>query len=111
VGARLAQLLSAFREAADAYTLARLEFANEHPRVPAPPALALGGHRGEGPARDGWDAVEEQMEAAHRFVASLGTGRDPADPAGLRLRARVRELDRYARAVRVVLTVEERGEA
>jgi hypothetical protein len=111
VAARLAQLLSAFREAADAYALARLEFATEHPRIAAPPALRLGGDVAA--SRDCWDFIEAQTETARRFVEMLGArsqGGVASDAAGLRLRARVRELDRYARAVRVVLTVEERGD-
>jgi hypothetical protein len=114
VAARLKQLLSSFREATDAYALARLEFAMRHPRLPSPPIvrrLSEGAARRVGPGR--WEAVEHQLEEALCYAQAFGEQRKrrPAsDPAFMNLRRTVAELDRYARAVRVVMTVEERDE-
>jgi hypothetical protein len=110
--ARLVQLLSSFIEVSGAYALARLEFAMRHSRLPAPPVLHCLAEPSEETARERWDAIEWQLEAARRYVGALDDRRGKRagyDPAYARLQRTVRELDRYARAVRWVMTVEERG--
>jgi len=110
--ARLVQLLSSFIEVSGSYALARLEFAMRHPRLPSPPVLFRLSEASEETARDRWDAVERQLEIARRYVGALDDRRGKRaayDPTYARLHRTVRELDRYARAVRWVMTVEERG--
>ena len=83
-----------------------------HPRFASPPPLRALPVATEDAARDGWDEVERQLEAARRYLAALALRprkRAPYDAAYARLERTVRELDRYARAVRWTMTVEERG--
>jgi hypothetical protein len=117
VTARLAQLLSSYLEASRAYTLARLEFAVRHPRIPAPPVIAqpgLGDPETAGVSADfvraRWDDVEQQLQRARRYLSVLDDrrGKDAAEAALRGLRRAVGELDHYARAVRWLITVEER---
>lgn len=113
------QLLSSFVEATGAYALARLEFAMRHPRIPPPPVisrLTAPGSEADDPSpetvRDEWEAVERQLEAARRYLGALDDRRGKRasyNPTYSRLRQSVRELDHYARAVRWVITVEDRG--
>jgi hypothetical protein len=118
VTARLAQLLSSYLEASSAYALARLEFAMRHPRIPAPPVLARPGgwipESGDLPAegvRDRWDGVEQQLQRARTYLAVLDDRRSRRashHTALASLRSAVRELDHCVRAVRWLITVEER---
>jgi hypothetical protein len=118
VAARLVQLLSSFVEATAAYALARLEFAMRHPRIPAPPVvsrLAAPGWEADDlspeAVRAAWEDVERQLEVARRYLAALDDRRGKRaafDANYSRLRRSVRELDHYARAVRWLITVEDR---
>jgi hypothetical protein len=117
VAARLAQLLSAYLEASRAYTLARLEFALHHPRIPAPPVLSRPHvgcpESGDIPAErisEHWDGIEQQLQRARRYLSALDDrrGKRAADTPLAGLRSAVRELDHYVRAVRWLITVEER---
>jgi hypothetical protein len=115
---RLEQLLSSYLEASGAYALARLEFAMRHPRIPAPPVLTrpgasvtVGDHRPAEVVRNQWEGVEEQLQRARRYLGALDArrGKRAARDSSLSpLRSAVRELDHYARAVRWLVTVEER---
>ena len=107
----LAQLLSSFAEAADSYTLVRLEFALHHPRLPAPPVLERLTDPSEGGARDRWDAIERQLDGTRRYLRVLEERRGKRtayDRPFARLERSIRELDQYGRAVRWAMTVEDR---
>ncbi|GAC1305925.1 MAG: hypothetical protein NVS2B3_02320 [Vulcanimicrobiaceae bacterium] len=107
---RLVQLLGSFITTTSAYTLARLDFAMQHPESLAPPVIDRLSDASESTLRVEWTKVERQLEAARRFI------KDSDDARGKRavydktfgwLARTTRELEQYARAVRWVMTVEE----
>lgn len=110
---RLVQLLGSFIGVCTEYTLARLELAYRHPALPAPPTIDRPPDASENTLRDRWPAVEDQLEAAVRYVKQMETGGSTAfrkDAAFGWLERSIRQLDQYARAVRWVLTVTEQEE-
>ncbi len=97
---RLVQLLGSFIAARSQYSLARLEYAMEHPSAPAPPVLDRVAEASERVLREDWARLEMQLEHALAFVKR--------DSSCDLLTRSVRELDQYARAIRWVMTVTER---
>ena len=109
---RLVRLAASFIGTTSDYTLARLEFAMKHPEAGVPPTLTRLPDASEEALRASWDAIETQLETVLAFVKR--TDADPrttlrSDPAYQWLKRTARELDQYARALRWVLTVSERG--
>ncbi len=107
---RLVQLLGSFAEAHGHYTLARLEYALQHPAKPAPPLVTCFADPGEGAVRAGWPHIEGQLETALAFTDRLERARRRRRVADRAFRAfarSLRELDRSARAIRWLLTVTE----
>lgn len=107
---RLVQLLGSFITTTSSYTLARLDFAMQHPEGPAPPLIDRLSDASEATLRSEWAKIEAQLDAARRYV------KDQDDSRGKRavydksfgwLQRTTRELEQYARAVRWVMTVEE----
>lgn len=107
---RLVQLLGSFITSTSAYTLARLDYAMQHPELPAPPLIDRLSDASESTLRNEWTRVEQQLELARRYV------KDHDDSRGKRavydktfgwLQRTTRELEQYARAVRWVMTVDE----
>ena len=107
---RLTQLLGSFAEAHEQYTLARLEYALQHPAKPAPPLVTCFADAGEGAVRADWPQIEAQLETALAFTDRLERSRRRrrvADRAFRSFARSLRELDRSARAIRWLLTVTE----
>ena len=107
---RLVQLLGSFITTTSAYALARLEYALEHPEVPAPPLIERLPDASESTLRTQWNVVERQLEAARQYLAAQDVSRGKRgvyDPSFAYLRRTTRELEQYARAVRWVMTVDE----
>lgn len=107
---RLVQLLGSFITTTSAYTLARLDYAMQHPELPAPPLIDRLSDASESTLSAEWAKVERQLELARRYV------KDHDDARGKRavydktfgwLQSTTRELEQYARAVRWVMTVDE----
>jgi hypothetical protein len=110
---RIVRALSSFITRSGEYSLARLEFAIEHPELPAPPVLERLPDASEQTLRDRWERLERQLDAIMAWVRSLddAEGRIPRDDATFAWLARIiRELDQYGRALRWVLTVTERDD-
>lgn len=108
---RLVQLLASFIGTSAEYTLARLEFALRHPELPSPPAIERLPDASELTLRTRWPEIETQLEAALAFAKQFAAQRSRVktdDLAAGWLRRTLKELDQYARAIRWVLTVEER---
>ncbi len=108
---RLVQLLGSFITTTSTYALARLEFAMRHPSLPAPPIINRLSAASEGSLHAEWEVVEAQLEAVQRFLRDLDDPRGKRsvyDPSFGALARVARELSQYARAVRWVLTVEDR---
>jgi hypothetical protein len=108
---RIIRALSSFITRSGDYSLARLEFAIEHPELPAPPVLERLPDASEETLRRHWDGLERQLGEIMAFLRSIddAEGRIPRDDATYAWLARViRELDQYGRALRWVLTVTER---
>lgn len=104
------QLLASFIRVCADYSLARLEYAMQHPRREAPPVITRLPDASEATLRDVWPRVEEQLERACAYAKQLpraGGSGEQEDAAGAWLRRTVKELDQYARAIRWVLTVTE----
>ncbi len=91
------QLLGSFISTTSDYSLARLEFAMRHPSVPAPPIIERLTDASEMTLLTEWDRIERQLELARRYLKRVD------DSRGKRA-----ELDQYARAVRWVMTVDDR---
>jgi hypothetical protein len=110
---RIVRALSSFITRSSEYALARLEFAIEHPELPAPPILERLPDASEQTLRDRWETLERQLDAIMAFLRSLddAEGRIARDDATFAWLSRIiRELDQYGRALRWVLTVTERDQ-
>jgi hypothetical protein len=107
---RLVQLLGSFITTTSAYTLARLDFAMQHPDNVAPPLIDRLSDASEATLGMEWERVERQLEAARRYVKEHDDSRGKRavyDKAFGWLQRTTRELEQYARAVRWVMTVDE----
>ncbi len=107
---RLVQLLGSFITTTSAYTLARLDFAMQHPDNVAPPLIDRLSDASEATLRMEWERVERQLEAARRYVKEHDDSRGKRavyDKTFGWLQRTTRELEQYARAVRWVMTVDE----
>jgi hypothetical protein len=94
---RIVRALSSFITRSGEYSLARLEFAMQHPDLPAPPVLERLPDASEQTLRDRWETLDD------------AEGRIRQDDATFAWLARIiRELDQYGRALRWILTVTER---
>ena len=110
---RIVRALSSFISRSGEYSLARLEFALEHPELPAPPVLERLPDASERTLRERWNRLEGQLDDIMAFLRSLDDveGRtDRADATFAWLMRIIRELDQYGRALRWILTVTERDE-
>ncbi|HEY0798777.1 MAG TPA: hypothetical protein VGD50_06475 [Candidatus Baltobacteraceae bacterium] len=108
---RLVQLLGSFISTTSEYTLARLEFATKHPRITAPPLIARLPDASERTLLTHWDETERQLEMVRKYVRNLDDHRGKRgvyDRSFGNLQRTYRELEQYARAVRWVMTVEDR---
>jgi hypothetical protein len=106
---RIVRALSSFITRSSDYTLARLEFAMDHPDLPAPPVLERLPDASEQTLRNRWDALERQLDDIAAFLRSLDDGRVAREDATFVALARIiRELDQVGRALRWVLTVTDR---
>ncbi len=108
---RLVQLLGSFISTTSDYTLARLEFAMRHPQVQAPPIIERLTDASELTLLTEWENIERQLELARRYLKRLDDSRGKRavyDQSFAYLQRTVRELDQYARAVRWVMTVDDR---
>jgi hypothetical protein len=108
---RLVQLLASFIRVSGDYSLARLEYTMKHPDEPAPPTIDRPPDASEETLRTRWPAIEAQLEAARAYAKQLPARRgkqQQEDTASGWLRRTVQELDQYARAIRWVLTVNEK---
>lgn len=99
--------LASFLKGRNDYALARLEFALRRPGTQPPPILDRLPDASARTLHERWEIVEGQLDAARRFVAR-GAPDGDADATFARLQRIVRELDQYARALRWLLTVNER---
>jgi hypothetical protein len=109
---RLVRLAASFISGSGDYTLARLEFGLKFPAHGMPPTLTRLPDASEEALRARWDTIESEVEGILAFVKR--TDDEPgttvrSDSAYLWLKRTARELDQYARALRWVLTVSERG--
>jgi hypothetical protein len=108
---RIVRALSSFITRSGEYSLARLEFAMQHPDLPAPPVLERLPDASEQTLRDRWETLDRQLDGIMTFLRSLddAEGRIRQDDATFAWLARIiRELDQYGRALRWILTVTER---
>ena len=108
---RLVQLLGSFISTTSEYSLARLEFAMRHSSLPAPPVIERLSDASEMTLMTEWDRIERQLETARRYLKRLDDSRGKRavyDQSFAYLQRTVRELDQYARAVRWVMTVDDR---
>jgi hypothetical protein len=110
VDVRLVQLLTSFIAARSEYALLRLEFALEHPKLPAPPVIESLPDASEETLRTAWPRLEDRLDAALGYVKRWA--RDDGSTGGSddgfgALERRLHEMEQYARAVRWVLTVTE----
>lgn len=108
---KLVRALSSFITRSSDYSLARLEFASEHPELPAPPILDRLPDASEKTLREHWERLEHQVDGIMAFIRERddAEGRSEQADATYRWLARIaRELDQYGRALRWVLTVTER---
>lgn len=107
---RLVQLLGSFITTTSDYTLARLELTMRVDGV-SPPTIPRLTDASERTLRFEWDRAEDALGDAMTYIRTaerLG-GATVRDPAFDQLRRTVGQLDRYARAIRWVRTVEDRG--
>jgi len=114
VEVRLVQLLGSFITTTSSYTLARLEFAMKHPHLPAPPLIDRLTDASAETLHAEWERTEGQLESARRFLGKAEDGRGKRsvyDPSYAWLLRVTKELEQYARAVRWVMTVEDRRES
>jgi len=108
---RLVQLLGSFISTTSAYTLARLEYAMRHPESAPPPLIDRLPDASEETLRTEWDRVERQLDRARRYLKEHDDSRGKRavyDQSFGWLQRTTRELEQYARAVRWVMTVDER---
>ncbi|MEO6912772.1 MAG: hypothetical protein ABI182_01960 [Candidatus Baltobacteraceae bacterium] len=108
---RLVRLLSSVIRVTGDYTLARLEFTIRHPKTKAPPVIERLAEASEEILRERWESVEAQLEKALAYAKQMERDRSSVrkDPAFGWLRRTLKELDQYARAIRWIMTVIERG--
>ncbi len=109
--ARLIQLLGSFISATSEYTLARLEFALEHPQLPAPPPIARLPDASENTLSTAWEEAERQLESVRAYLRQLDDARGKRsvyDRSFAYLQRTYRELDQYARALRWIMTIEDK---
>jgi acyl carrier protein phosphodiesterase len=106
---RLTRLLNSYASTRSSYALARLEFALKHPGLPSPPLIA--------PPAEGllvteqWDDVERCLDTLRRYLRGIDDNRGKRaayDQSFAYLQRTYRELDQYARAVRWLITVDDR---
>jgi hypothetical protein len=110
---RIVRALSSFITRSGDYSLARLEFAMEHPERPAPPVLERLPDASEQTLRERWETLERQLDDIMAWLRTLddAEGRIARDDATFAWISRIiRELDQYGRALRWVLTVTERDD-
>jgi hypothetical protein len=106
---RIVRALSSFITRSSDYTLARLQFAMDHPDLPAPPVLERLPDASEQTLRSRWVALERQLDDIAAFLRSVDDGRVAREDATFAALARIiRELDQVGRALRWVLTVTDR---
>jgi hypothetical protein len=109
---RLVQLMASFIRVSSDYALARLEFAMRFPERESPPVLNRPPDASERSFRSEWDGIERQLEAIGAYLKQIERQprtRERSDPAFQWLARTAKELDQYARALRWVLTVTEKG--
>lgn len=108
---RLAQLLNSFTTTTNDYVLVRLEFALRHPQLPAPPLITPLPRFTQADLQQRWDEVERQVDALQLYVRNANDHRGKRSVYDLpfaHLQRTYRALDQYARAVRWIMTVEDR---
>jgi hypothetical protein len=110
VDQKLVRALSSFITRSSDYSLARLEFASEHPELPAPPLLDRLPDASEETLRHRWERLERQLDGIMAFIREHddAEGRIAGDATFRWLARTARELDQYGRALRWVLTVTDR---
>lgn len=104
--------MASFLRVQSDYALARLEFALRFPERESPPVLFRPPDGSEAGLRRSWESVEAQLDAIAAYLKQIERQprtRERSDPAFQRLCRTARELDQYARALRWVLTVTEKG--
>jgi len=109
---QVTRILGSFITKTSEYTLARLEYGIVFPDREPPPVLSRLPDASQRTLHDKWDAVEAQLDTivlALRPALALPRSGDRQDAAVRRLDRIVRELDQYARALRWIRTVNERG--
>ena len=109
---RLAQLMASFIRVSSDYALARLEFAMRYPERESPPVLNRLPDTSESSVRLEWDTIERQLDAIGAYLKQIQRQprtRQRSDPAFESLVRTAKELDQYARALRWILTVTEKG--
>jgi len=109
---RLVQLMASFIRVSIDYALARLEVAMRFPERESPPVLSRPPDASERSFRHEWDAIERQLDALGAYLKQIERQprtRERSDPAFQSLVRTAKELDQFARALRWVLTVTEKG--
>ncbi|MGB8265095.1 MAG: hypothetical protein WCE44_02110 [Candidatus Velthaea sp.] len=109
---QVTRIMGSFITKTSEYTLARLEYGIVFPDREPPPVLSRLPDASSRSLRDHWEAVEAELEAilvALRPVLTLPRNGEREEKAVRRLDRIVRELDQYARALRWIRTVNERG--
>ena len=109
---RLVQLMASFIRVSSDYALARLEFAMRFPERESPPVLSRPSDASERSFRSDWDGIERQLDAISAYLKQIERQprtRERSDSSFHWLSRTARELDQYARALRWVLTVTEKG--
>ncbi len=108
---RLVQLVSSVSRVTSDYTLARLELTIRHPKLVPPPVIERLAEASEECLRERWESVEAQLESALGYAKQIERERSSVrkDHAFAWLRRTLKELDQYARAIRWIMTVIERG--
>lgn len=108
---RLLQLMRSFASATNDYALVRLEFALRHPKLAAPPLIDEPSNLPEETLPEKWDKVERQVDALQRYIRNVNDHRGKRavyDLSFAHLQRTYRMLDQYTRAVRWIITVEDR---
>jgi hypothetical protein len=108
---RLTRLLTSYSTGAGVYALARLEFALKYPYLPAPPLVPRPQEALQAVAENAWDQTEQRLDDVRRYLRAVNDQRGKRaahDQPFASLQRAYRELDQYARAVRWLITVEDR---
>jgi hypothetical protein len=111
VDQRIVRALSSFISRSSDYTLARLQFAMDHPDLPSPPVLERLPDASERTLRSRWETLERQVDDVTAYVRRLeaaGAGMPREDATFAALARIIRELDQVGRALRWVLTITDR---